>query len=428
MISAALKLAASRAKALVPAGTGAYVGSKMAKGRDRLTGRNRRAPTAGVDVAEGHDRTNKLFGLQIGWDLFDRAMSKVNANAPTFTHSITVSCQGGPLADLRRVYYLALAAAFGRWSNGVAGELKGSTTSMVAHIDVTGKAVAVNISYTTLAAVTAVRSVTGFSDTPLKIIQQGPDQVTVGGSWPSFLQTTTKGSSSVTDGVVGAVVGGLVGGPVGAITGGAIGILVPNIPSSQPPTTKASLSRASGRVITGCSSLGYAPVILVSDGKERNVFAELPTTVGEQFKIPWGALTVDGAQGRTYTLADGRATTLPLPDAGRVITTGEKFHPLVQPPKPPIDGNTRGSLVTLVTQALASPCYLPAPVPCNPRNPLFSTGLSSTGPFTGLPAGTVYVQEPPGVEDGTGNGAVPRPYGIDGGKPLPVSAPLVKGP
>ena len=44
MISAALKLAASRAKALVPAGTGAYVGSKMAKGRDRLTGRNRRAP------------------------------------------------------------------------------------------------------------------------------------------------------------------------------------------------------------------------------------------------------------------------------------------------------------------------------------------------------------------------------------------------
>ena len=152
MISAALKLAASRAKALVPAGTGAYVGSKMAKGRDRLTGRNRRAPTAGVDVAEGHDRTNKLFGLQIGWDLFDRAMSKVNANAPTFTHSITVSCQGGPLADLRRVYYLALAAAFGRWSNGVAGELKGSTTSMVAHIDVTGKAVAVNISYTTLAA------------------------------------------------------------------------------------------------------------------------------------------------------------------------------------------------------------------------------------------------------------------------------------
>jgi hypothetical protein len=45
-----------------------------------------------------------------------------------------------------------------------------------------------------------------------------------------------------------------------------------------------------------------------------------------------------------------------LPDDGRVITTGEKNDPRVQPPKPPYDGVSRGGALSLIAQHLQNPC------------------------------------------------------------------------
>lgn len=407
---------------------------------------NRRAPSGGgrrrpgrpsphsdetVHV-EREDLTNRLFGVQVGWDLFDKAASKARGNLPTFTHSITVTCVGGPLADLRRTYYLALATAFGRWSNGVAGELSGSYKALHAHVDVTGKSVVVNLSYSTLAAVQAVKSVAGAEDVPLQIIQRGPDQVTIGGQWPSFLQLTTKGSSTIKTGIVGSVLGGLAFGLPGAIVGGIVGVAAANSGSSATATGSAVLVKRSPALIPGCPARGYSPVVLIEDGKAPSVYAELPYPLdnNEGWRIPFGQLTAGGPSG-SMIRSTGALTSVPLPDAGRVITTGEKRHPLVQPPKPPLDGATRSSLVALVSQALSSPCYLPAPVPCNPRNPLFTSGLAAAPGVLGQLTGLVYEQFVQGASGATnqGEGAVPptAPVGVDGYAPIPTNVPNVYG-
>jgi len=108
-----------------------------------------------------------------------------------------------------------------------------------------------------------------------------------------------------------------------------------------------------------------------------DLFRELPYSAASsstrvRLNIPFGqvndfaefanALTAyPGGRGPVAFLDDITVSAPLLPDAGRVITTGEKYHPAVQPPKPAVDGVSRYSLVELVTLALHAPCTASKP-------------------------------------------------------------------
>jgi len=352
------------------------------------------------------------------WDLLNRLAGSV---LPSFSHGCTVTVRGGPNADLRRVWFLCCASAFGRMSRSpaVAGD-----KAMTGEWDVSGKVCRIELAYVSNVIAQALeeqkswykiattRVGQGLRDldnagvtlahrfgmlttrvrntekverrvdagdggafrpgrVPRHFIQAGPDQVTVGNSWPDFLLGPGQSYESYdnpdpTEG------NGLVRDPLYRVT--------------LPPAVGGFLAALVRPAIL--AEPRYNIVSTNSDYFARNLLREWPILAGEPDEVTFlphrvvdqfGNPTVQGDRGSVTT--NGWAPA--LPDDGRLITTGEKTHPAVQPPRPIIDGATRTSLLALVAQSLTEPCFLPdAPLPT--ATPWYSSGTYVTGTGMGL--------------------------------------------
>lgn len=328
-------------------------------------------------------------------EMLDRMLSRIDSKFGVFVHTINVTVQGGPQASLRRVWYLCLAAAFGRLRNRVQGV---QAANIDATWDITGKACSVTLGYQNSGAIGGVLAGAGVKTTysPLGPFQRGPDQITVGGSWPSFLtafniQSVSENVSTLN--VVGGVLLPVTGAPLavlgqlGNYIAGNGGASVTNIGGSAavvprplyPPVFEIEGTQVPDQLIKFLQSYGPGP--------KGNLFVELPKGTGNgttEF-LPWARVlplgrTVSGPYG---SFKNGFTQLPTLPDDGRVITTGQKTDPRVQNPRPPVDGKTRGSLVSLVAQFLGNPGILPKSPPTG-YVPLSAPGVYIYDPGQGL--------------------------------------------
>lgn len=215
----------------------------------------------------------------------------IDAWFPAFGHTILVAVEGGPGADINRIWKLAVAAAFGRFRQRIS-TFAGATVDCV--WDITDKAVAIRISYASNGLVPHIAGAIAEGKRALNVIQEGPSAETVGGTWADFLQTWPQIFA-------GAKFNGQVLGGKAVPRQAANAVGDPN------------------------------PAVL-------NIGIPLDREAIEDFAIGNPAF---------------------MPDDGRVITTAYKTDPHVQPPRPPDDAN----LLALVSNALTSPCYLPAGPP-----------------------------------------------------------------
>lgn len=336
---------------------------------------------------------DRAWQVQAAFGLMGSMLEKLAGwTVPAFAGEITVSVQGGPHADIRRVWYLALATAFGRLRNTFGlGNKDGNfvTHEMAGLWDITTKTCQVQIVYatsivdnaffgsdeegldgTTAVVIDGVRLVGGVNPTkrPGNYIKRGPEQLTVGGTWPDWLRRSNPANLGV------EVWAGAACVPAG---------LAPRV------TTVSALPRnfrdifREYPVLNGVGWFGAYPVTIIKP----------PTagTLGTSTLIPLGT--------------DGEFA---LPDASRVITTAEKNNPRVQPPGPILDGRGRSNLLSLVAQSLQTPCFAPTGVPCSvvpngdpgvfvaPRNTyLGPVNLAGRMPGRSLAASDVL----PGVSD-----------------------------
>ena len=310
----------------------------------------------------------------------DIARELLDATLPTFQHSIKVAVTGGPKSQIRRLWYLCLSAAFGRYRNRVALAL--CPLDFSAHWDITGKSVSVEILYHTNTISNSASLSTVLTGGPLNApstniyakLAYGPEQLTVGGSWPLFLTP------------FGAAGGGPMGTyvtPSGIPTGFSATAQCPL--ATTPVTTQISYTNVGTDRDTGYGVPGGG---VAFNGPIANVLVEVgrgPGIITGPFPMvffgsyPWlgsgplfGPAFAPLDTGDRVTLTG--LTTLPtLPDDGRVITTCEPNDPLTQPPRPIVDGQLRSSLMALVAQALGNPCFLPSSVPCT-LTPTVSAG------------------------------------------------------
>lgn len=377
-----------------------------------LAGFGRALGGAGLNkAAEG------LFAASNAWGLADQILSTLKAQLPTFVHAINVRVVGGPGSDLRRVWYLALSAAFGRYRNRVKNA--GGSATMQAVWDVTGKAAQVEIVYQsnafTVAGEAALNGVAQTIDNllsnfqvggtstsaqsspiaaaivagglfargadptrdPCSFIQRGPDQLTVGGGWPEFLMPIgtsvlkpPNGGTAITPPSSGAgVIGGLL------------------FTTAVQMTPKAWLRMADCGADPN-KRFPYAP-LGTFNRFGASIFREWPVGQDERalFYPYQVAVPLNDAANPTAAADPGSSVAAgyapPLPDDGRVITTGEKNNPRVQPPMPPVDGATRCHLLGIVAQSLAVPSFLPASPDCT-DNRWGGTGVRVYDPGLGL--------------------------------------------
>jgi hypothetical protein len=215
----------------------------------------------------------------------------IDAWFPAFSHTILVAVEGGPAADINRVWKLAVSAAFGRFRQRIS-TFAGAAVECT--WDITDKAVAIRISYGSNGLVPHVAGHIGGGKRALNVIQDGPTSETVGGTWADFLQTWPQIFAREKPAV--QVIGGK------------------HVPRQA--------ANAAGDPNPGDLNIGI-PV-------DREAI--------EDFAIGNPAF---------------------MPDDGRIITTSLKTNPHVQPPRPPNDAD----LVALVSNALTTPCYLPAGPP-----------------------------------------------------------------
>lgn len=398
---------------------------------DAHKGKRASNPGRALKDAERGSALEKLWKIDTAWSLAERMTQLIGDNAPTFIHAINVSVIGGPAADLRRVWYLACAAAFGRYRNRVNGI---SEVNLEGVWDVTGKAARVSIAYTfagfagqvdlpnqipqilggaprMLIVPPAVQvgewlwskvkpapaggpaaavpvpggpAPAGGTRGGLDLIMNGPDQVTIGEAWPQFLRRP------------------------------ALEDLI--LPAAFP----AAALRDTGRYTP------FNPVFEECDAdtlyvrfsgpyKKVDIFGELPKQPGDIFGgegtgtlfLPYGQVSpITGPFienfGTRERLRIGNKTYISspkLPDDGRVITTGEKRDPRVQPPRPWVDGKSRMSMIDLISSALHQPCYAPEGPPCE-ENVLAASGRSlyAPGSWTSLKGKT------------SGDGFFPAPF------------------
>jgi hypothetical protein len=287
---------------------------------------------------------DRLWSLQARWDLMERALGTLGQiTVPTAVHGISVSVVGGPGADLRRCWYLALAAAFGRYRRSTA---RGAySLQMKATWDITGKAVGLTLVYATTTATGAFAlpilrggagaaigaALVGLGQTVegariaqgmAEYLQRGPDQWTQGGDWPSVLLTPTQAWTRLR----GSARGPGSTHPTWAVTDGA-----------DERNTRY-------RHFTTPNEIG--PIDREVQGGADNPLIENP-------KLPFGRTNPETLAGNNTSETDVTTNDPPqLPDYNRIITTGYKLDPIVQPPKPAVDGLSRGSTVQLVTAAL----------------------------------------------------------------------------
>lgn len=342
---------------------------------------------AGVPPAERRDIYQIIGRLQ----LFEQLLSTVKTFLPSFTHSIEVAVVGGPSADIRRIWYLCVSAAMGRFRNKV--RTIGAPISMAALWDITGKTVSFEIAY----QLNSLSNLTGDyiadpGSSPYARMLRGPEQLTVGADWGSaFAPLTLR---------------------VGF--GGR-----PFVNSQSPPNWVANLSGFAQTPLVGLRSVVLYPLNASPQAAPSGAFISQPA-VDPMREIPradrvtadlllasaypysrhlsiWPGGRPGPARFQVRTVVPtgttiGGSTPLqnsrdPLPDSGRIITTVEKRDPRIQPPKPPVDGHTRCSVVALVAQSLLAPCFLPETPPPT-ANPAGSSGRFA------LPLGAASGTEP----------------------------------
>lgn len=307
-----------------------------------------------------HDALNKLWARQSRWDMIERAVGTVEAIVvPVGIHAISCSVVGGPGADLRRCWYLCLAAAFGRYNRSPVKSLFGFNIKAV--WDVTGKACGVTIVYATnvdggasslakaskQAAVIAAGGIAAqaglVADGFTNLLQRGPDQFTIGGKWPNQLLTVSQRLQ----------------------------------PPTRDPGTTPHPSWTVGDPSTGGSRFRGFTLPPQTTQLDREVLGGADDPNVAQPILPFGRIRpgpYDSANDQTNLL---NTDPPQLPDYQRIITTGSKLDPRVQPPKPPADGISRGSLVQLVTAALGQSGTWP-------RRPIGNEPvLGSSGVFSG---------------------------------------------
>lgn len=294
--------------------------------------------------AAGRRRLDRLWATQTRLSVFGSVYNIVDSQLPTFQHTISVAVVGGPKADMRRIWLLCLATAFGRYRQAARVGLQ--TGQLQATWDISGKSCAVSISYVNSGVVgvhsTLVNGATklgqedraagnpanppGLTDAALAsptvgdFLYAGPTQETVGGDTLAWLNADGVVASTVVGAAQGAAGGSVVGGLLNYATGGVTGLL---------GVTQKTVTV--GAVAAGV--LAYASAMTAARAKSR------PS----------------------------------LPDTNRLITTANKLNPNVQPPAPSGDGLSRTfPWVSLVANALTAPCYQPAlppkstPVPYTP--------------------------------------------------------------
>jgi len=319
--------------------------------------------------------------------------------ADIFLHSISVKVRGGPAADLRSCYYLALAAAFGRFGRSYT-RISGSYFEMGCHTDVTHKEVTVTIGHRTSMWGDLIRGQRGFGKagyrTPQDVMYEGPDQVTIGAGWAGpFVAGSGQGYNPNPTLNVGQ--GFAQSGGDGSTLRVSASQTVATGSKTETPQS-AALGPTNVQWLLLDSELDLGEIQRITQPFSENVlrvtqevdpFRELPVErSGTQasYLRRWYSLKAN----RTPYVLTGRtdANQMPvLPDDGRLITTGETLHPYVQPPKPPVDGVSRGGLLDLVAQTLSRPGYLPA------RPPVTLDGPVATGGVFVRQPGTVAVGE-----------------------------------
>lgn len=349
---------------------------------------------------------DRLWKYDTGWALAERMTSLIGSTQPTFIHAITVSVIGGPGADLRRVWYLACAAAFGRWRNRVKGI---GEANMEAVWDVTGKGAKVSIAYAIsgmagqLSGISATQvldvgiasaipggvslvAVTGGG--PIKLVKDGVDALR------GIRRDAGAGAPPIADGPRGGI-DLLQQGPTQVTIGDGWPLWLRRSPDAR--ALPDEILRGTG------SYTQFAAVNEECDkdtvvrafkfARHIDVTGEEKSNDGNRQRYPYGQIIPAGVaisngglgpfasrdsvrfRGRDYT------TTPLLPDDGRVITTGEKRDARVQPPRPWVDGKTRSSVVAMITAALHQPCYAPSAVPCS------TIPLGASAGFRNYPAG-----------------------------------------
>lgn len=313
---------------------------------------------------------------------------------PITAHAITVSVSGGPTADLRRCWYLALAACFGRYKRG----LKGTTARTInAQWDVTGKTVSITLAYTF--GTGGVEIAAGYfnGDTGIRLLYAGPDQVTIGDGWPSWLSgfDSTGALQTSTSNFAG---GGLPSGAVGAVTLPLAAAESTQQQQNTPvPDAFADLGAATitnpvlrgvlveykrltsdfALIYPGLPVRGTVPS--QSFTELPDVLRELPSVMSGMVFLPYRHNGTTANQPRTRFAASVAGAQPLLPDAGRIITTGETNDRRVQPPRPPIDGTSRGHVLSIIGAALATPGFLPVAPPIS-GVPVASEGLYVDSP------------------------------------------------
>jgi len=304
-----------------------------------------------------------------------------------FAHSITVTVRGGPAASLRRCWFLCIAALFGRRKRGLESNF---AEALNAQWDITGKSVTATLSYTNNALTEPSQNLNE-GLTAQALLQRGPDQVTIGGGWTNQYYTVSQGRYSSSPQSL-AVIGGWFRGdvvdrnailrtpPGEFVNKNAVNTLntpwvTYTLPPVEPPkvvngyTVGWLISKVTTDNLPVISNVFTMPWLIQL--AEPDVLAEMPIALpnAQTEAIPYtivAPLQIQGVNGVDVTINNQRFVTrgankgmIPvLPDEGRVITTGEKHNRYVQPPKPPVDGVSRGSLLSMVAAALASPGVL----------------------------------------------------------------------
>ncbi len=380
--------------------------------------------TAGTAINEAHSALTELENLAkkatelvtIPANIADQprqALEKLNDIAskylPTFSYNVTVSAVGGPGCDLRRLWYLTLAAAFGRYHRSKAGKGPIWGKAINARWDITGKACSVTIAATFSGLENLLTANPGAT-----LLAKGPDQLTIGGPWPSFLQD----SSRFTD-VLNLV---NIPKPLPNVTAFKGGIFRPGngVARHEERLGEGQPSRATRSYLLWPTPLPdlvinqnaiERPVRMFPWNREPtgfpragdpNVFKEFaegkfnqngPLVAPYRCMYPFdpAGIAIDPVE---YSVYERRT---PLPDMGRVITTGEKNDIRVQPPRPAVDGLSRNHPLAMIAAALSAPGWL-VEKPQPSAVPLASAGLYASAPTESIPTFDKNVSA--AVEDG----------------------------
>lgn len=356
---------------------------------------------------KGETALEHVWRLDSSFNLLDRLKNEIESNLPSFHHGIVVMVAGGPRADIRRIWYLACAAAFGRYRNRALGH---QSTSMECTWDITGKQVKVEIAYANTGGAILESSILNSGLT--KVIQAGPSQLTIGDSWPSVFRSTSQNVGSIIGGVAPGLAAllGLPATPAGAM------LAIPQVAAGSTPRPEFMIL-GNPAVIAPLLTLPEAINIYKDALYSSGFFGSTTILATVRAAITAAANTVPA-----YTVAVTNTATAPLLiDEGRVITTAEKLFPLVQNPKPPVDGHSRFCLLSMVTQAFQNPGFLITPPPAEVQ-PRGGSGVHAYQPGTNtgaqVLAGSVLVNPLP-IQGSTYNTAAPPVPTFPGGPPTP---------